>query len=431
MEDPVRHVTFWFGPFEYEILSALDGERDVDAVAVRIGATHADERARVHALVDELAKAGLVVGEQAALVLAADRLLQVAEDDAYWGQVEVRPLRDRLPLLEALTEAPDAECAECRLPCCSYAIDVAPDEVDLLVDAARSLGVPPEELFAGDSTDADGGRLLRLAQRGDLQCVLLDGGGLCRVHAAFGLARKPVVCQLYPGHPVVTPGGPRLGLRSGCTRPVRAQDAVARSEYQRALTRMAETRPALPIPHAPASVRVSRAVRTPWRAYDPWERQAVRLVEEAATADAGLLAAAASLLETFDGAARRDAAGGLGPVAGGLASLLADGGRLREGGVAGALAGGAPPLRPRPCPTRHVALAIDAFFPLRFPTVLAGLGVLRLLVACVDRDPDASARPLEAVAHWFRLFRSPSVHLALVHGDVAGLEALACEEAPQ
>jgi lysine-N-methylase len=38
----------------------------------------------------------------------------------------------------------------------------------------------------------------RLAHRADGSCVFLDGNGLCKIHARFGEAAKPLACRVYP-----------------------------------------------------------------------------------------------------------------------------------------------------------------------------------------------------------------------------------------
>jgi lysine-N-methylase len=50
----------------------------------------------------------------------------------------------------------------------------------------------------------------RLAHRSDGSCVFLDEKGLCRIHAKFGEAAKPLACQVYPY--AIHPGGRKLAL---------------------------------------------------------------------------------------------------------------------------------------------------------------------------------------------------------------------------
>lgn len=56
----------------------------------------------------------------------------------------------------------------------------------------------------------------RLAHRGDGGCIFLNEQGLCRIHAKFGEAAKPLACRLYPY--TFHPAGNRvtLSLRFSC-----------------------------------------------------------------------------------------------------------------------------------------------------------------------------------------------------------------------
>jgi lysine-N-methylase len=60
------------------------------------------------------------------------------------------------------------------------------------------------------------GRGFRLAHNPDGSCVFLDERGLCRVHAKFGEAAKPLACQIYPY--AFHPGGRKIAvsLRFSC-----------------------------------------------------------------------------------------------------------------------------------------------------------------------------------------------------------------------
>jgi lysine-N-methylase len=59
-------------------------------------------------------------------------------------------------------------------------------------------------------------RRRRLAQRADGACVFLDERGLCRIHAKFGEAAKPLACRIYPF--AFHPAGRQVvvGLRYSC-----------------------------------------------------------------------------------------------------------------------------------------------------------------------------------------------------------------------
>ena len=56
----------------------------------------------------------------------------------------------------------------------------------------------------------------RLAHRADGACVFLNEQGLCRIHAKFGEAAKPLPCQVYPY--ALHPGGRKVAvsLRFSC-----------------------------------------------------------------------------------------------------------------------------------------------------------------------------------------------------------------------
>jgi lysine-N-methylase len=80
------------------------------------------------------------------------------------------------------------------------------------------------------------GRKWRLAQRDDGACVFLNEQGLCRIHAKFGEAAKPIACRIYPY--AFHPAGRKIavGLRFSCPsvvknlgRPVREQSADLKS----------------------------------------------------------------------------------------------------------------------------------------------------------------------------------------------------------
>ena len=74
-------------------------------------------------------------------------------------------------------------CQRCGVSCEGVRVALAAHERDAVLARARALGVRfPEE----------GGALRRVGGR----CVLYDDG--CRLHAAFGAAAKPEVCQQYP-----------------------------------------------------------------------------------------------------------------------------------------------------------------------------------------------------------------------------------------
>lgn len=54
-------------------------------------------------------------------------------------------------------------------------------------------------------------------RQADGRCVFLGDDDLCRIHARFGAAEKPRVCQLYPRLAVLAEDGLRLGADPSCS----------------------------------------------------------------------------------------------------------------------------------------------------------------------------------------------------------------------
>ncbi|MEZ6124422.1 MAG: YkgJ family cysteine cluster protein [Planctomycetaceae bacterium] len=78
----------------------------------------------------------------------------------------------------------------------------------------------------------------RLAHQDDGACVFLDDRGLCRIHARFGEAAKPLACRLYPY--AFHPAGDHLALslRFSCPSVVR-NVGVPVTEQRSVLTQLA------------------------------------------------------------------------------------------------------------------------------------------------------------------------------------------------
>lgn len=70
----------------------------------------------------------------------------------------------------------------------------------------------------------------RLAHQPDGACVFLDERGLCRIHAKFGEAAKPLACRIYPY--AFHPGGKKVvvSLRFSCPSVVRNQGTPVREQ---------------------------------------------------------------------------------------------------------------------------------------------------------------------------------------------------------
>ncbi len=59
-------------------------------------------------------------------------------------------------------------------------------------------GIPNEQPIFVKEGGLLGKSWYRLAQQSDGACVFLDEAGLCRVHAKYGEAAKPLACRIYP-----------------------------------------------------------------------------------------------------------------------------------------------------------------------------------------------------------------------------------------
>ena len=78
-----------------------------------------------------------------------------------------------------------------------------------------------------------------LAKRKDGRCIFLEPDGLCRIHREFGLAAKPLICQMFPFQLVPLDDHAGLTLRRFC--PSAAADQGRNiEEYLDDARRMAE-----------------------------------------------------------------------------------------------------------------------------------------------------------------------------------------------
>jgi hypothetical protein len=112
-------------------------------------------------------------------------------------------------------------------------------------------------------------------------------------------------------------------------------------------------------------------------------------------------------------------------IAGALAGLMEDRGKAKEAEVLYRMAAAEKAFEPWKLSAARVSVAVGAWFPLRFATALGGLGVLRLLVAAIERDPEVQHRPAETTARWFRLLNEQVFRDAIAASSPATLEALA------
>ena len=114
----------------------------------------------------------------------------------------------KLPVLQ------NWSCHHCGGCCREHLIAVTPEEKRRIEGQkwSRSDGLCTEEPIVSGPGD---GRYY-LAHQDDGACVFLDEQGLCRIHARFGEAAKPLACRLYPW--AFHPRGSRItaSLRFSC-----------------------------------------------------------------------------------------------------------------------------------------------------------------------------------------------------------------------
>lgn len=340
------------------------------------------------------------------------------------GQLRWERLDDHVDALVAAGEAPDGECDRCQLKCCNYAITVPETELDRVTAAAARLGVAGPALFRVREAGDDAGART-LTRRDDGFCLFLAADERCRIHGVAGPASKPSVCQLYPGQPTVTPLGARVPVRAECPWPRRTRDPEAVARYGTALKSRHGVTPTLLVRVAPETVRISGETEVAFAAFDAWCAAAAGLVRGAETAMAGLDAAIALATATFAAPSPEDVGLRARTLAAALSGVLE---HVRSTAAADAfarLACAVEPLSPRPTPTELVAVALESFEPLRFPTLMAGLGALRLFVAACDRDARSATTPNEVFAGYLRSLHAEIVRLPLARATVATLEAVA------
>lgn len=101
-----------------------------------------------------------------------------------------------LPL--ALPTIQNWSCHNCGGCCTQHLIEITEEERQRILSqqwtAADGVTQPPVVWFAGPPWK----KRYRLAHQPNGGCVFLDDQGLCRIHAKFGEAAKPLACRVYP-----------------------------------------------------------------------------------------------------------------------------------------------------------------------------------------------------------------------------------------
>ncbi|MBW3541185.1 MAG: YkgJ family cysteine cluster protein [Planctomycetes bacterium] len=91
-------------------------------------------------------------------------------------------------------------CHSCSGCCRQHLIEVTDAERERIAGLAWSAedGLPAEGPLVVPFAGPPWKRRYRLAHQSDGACVFLDEKGLCRIHAKFGEAAKPLACRVYP-----------------------------------------------------------------------------------------------------------------------------------------------------------------------------------------------------------------------------------------
>jgi len=95
-------------------------------------------------------------------------------------------------------------CASCGTCCHGWRVRLRPGEHAKVEVQGSALGIP-DPIVEGNLRQVDG------------HCVFLDASRRCRIHAAWGEASKPSVCQHYPRRATLVEEGLRVGVDPSCT----------------------------------------------------------------------------------------------------------------------------------------------------------------------------------------------------------------------
>lgn len=91
-------------------------------------------------------------------------------------------------------------CHNCGGCCRQHAIEVTPEERQRILAQGWSAadGTPTGNALFAWHAGPPWAKRFRLSHQPDGACVFLNERGLCRIHAKFGEAAKPLACQVYP-----------------------------------------------------------------------------------------------------------------------------------------------------------------------------------------------------------------------------------------
>ena len=103
-------------------------------------------------------------------------------------------LRLDLPVLQ------NWDCHNCGGCCKQHLIEITDDERNRILAQGWTAadGIPDSQPVVENMSGWFGRPQWRLSHQADGGCVFLDERGLCRIHAKFGEAAKPLACRIYP-----------------------------------------------------------------------------------------------------------------------------------------------------------------------------------------------------------------------------------------
>ena len=132
-------------------------------------------------------------------------------------------------------------CHNCGGCCRDHAVTITAEEQTRILSQkwTPANGIPENQPLFVEERRGLIGKEIRLAHQPDGACVFLDSHGLCRIHARFGEAAKPLACRIYPYafHPCGD--GLTVSLRFSCPS-VAANRGTPLARQKRELKQLAE-----------------------------------------------------------------------------------------------------------------------------------------------------------------------------------------------
>lgn len=91
-------------------------------------------------------------------------------------------------------------CQNCSACCRQHAVNLTEEERERILSQGWGAkdGTPTGDALFESHAGPSGGRQYSLAHQTDGACVFLNERNLCRIHAKYGEAAKPLACRVYP-----------------------------------------------------------------------------------------------------------------------------------------------------------------------------------------------------------------------------------------